>query len=321
MSRAGRWFWNIFQALAIGLIFYFLFRTLAAGWSELAGYQFSIRLGPFVLATALVVAGFSGWFLLWHLITIRLGIALPPGPALSSFFYSQIGKYLPGKVWAFAARFYLYQRAGKDKALLSVAVVLEGVFHLASHAVILLFASTFTSLQLPGWVRLVSVSLLAAGLVFCHPKLLEKIVNLALRLAKRDQVIVRLRYWDLLLLLVLFSVQYLFLCGGLYFLIVSIYPLGTDRFIDVCLAAAATGVASTLAIFAPAGLGVREVMYYLTLRMILPDSFAIILALVNRIWGTSIEWLMIGLVFAASKLGLLGDIVKDDEAQSGPAKD
>ena len=309
MIRIGRRTKVVLQFLVVALIFGILFRILGQSWTELETHRFTLRPDVFALATCVVLVGFIYWFVLWHVLTIRMGVSLPVGRALSAYYFSQIGKYLPGKVWMMAARFYAYRKAGRSGAVVSVAVILEGFYHVAGQAVLFLAASAFSDVGLPSFVDWLAPFVIAVGLVLLHPRLLERILNAVLRLARRDPIRIRLSYLDLLGFLILYASQYLVLYTALFLLIDSVYPIAWSRFADVCLAGSTTGLVSMFAILAPAGLGVREGMLFVTLRMIVPESYAVILSLLNRIWGTSIEWLIIGVVYAASKLFGPRDII------------
>ena len=299
MNR-GRLLRLALQTLVIGLIFAYLARALFANWQELARYHFTIRRGTFALATALLAAGYLYWFVLWHLLTVRMRVALPAGRAFAAYFYSMLWKYVPGKVWMLAARFYFYRKEGRDPAVVSVAVVLEGFYHVAGQAALVLILSPFSAAALPGAVRALAPVVLAVGLVLLHPRLLERILNAGLRLARRPPVRVPLSYGDLLLFLFLYLTEYALLGLAFYFLADSLLPLPVARIPDLALASAAGGVVSMLAIFTPSGLGVREGVFFLAVRPILPEAYAAILSLLTRVWTTLMEVVLIGGTFLAA---------------------
>jgi uncharacterized membrane protein YbhN (UPF0104 family) len=307
-----------FQAVAIGAIFAFLGHTLLLHWRELAARPFTLRPGPFALATALLAAGYLGWFLLWHLLTLRLRVALSLPRAFTAYFYSLLGKYLPGKVWMLAGRFYFYRREGKDAAILSVAVVVEGFYHVAGQAALVLALAPLAGVELPRAARLTAPVVLVLGLVALHPRLLEAVLNLALRLVRRAPVRVTLTYGDLLGLLVLYMVQYAVLGLAFFFLADALHPLPLARAPDLVIVAATGGLVSMLALFAPAGLGVREGVFYLALRGIVPDGVAVVLALLTRVWTTAAEVVLVGIALLAAGRTGAGGIIRGQSDEAFP---
>ena len=111
----------------LGAIFFYLGDMVWRNWNEVREASFGLR--PFHLILSAVFSVF--WYLIqiwaWYLITLKLGISIPPRETLKSWYYSQLGKYLPGKVWLFLGRFYFYDSKGKSRKTLTVALYFETV--------------------------------------------------------------------------------------------------------------------------------------------------------------------------------------------------
>jgi hypothetical protein len=162
------------------IIFAYLGKMVRDHWNEIRDASFTLRLAPFGLGTILLVMSYFIQVGIWHLITLKIGIALPPRETLSTWFYSQLGKYLPGKVWLIIGRFYLYDSKGRGRQEISLALYFETVTLLMAAGLISLITlapmGTHGILPRGEWIPIL---FLALGL-FClilHPRVLEKIIN------------------------------------------------------------------------------------------------------------------------------------------------
>ena len=106
-------------------IFVLLGRMVWDNWNQVRDTHFALKLLPFVLSTLIFAFSYFIQIWAWYLITLKLGIAISFPETLKNWFYSQLGKYLPGKVWLLLGRFYLYESKGKSKKGISVALYFE----------------------------------------------------------------------------------------------------------------------------------------------------------------------------------------------------
>jgi uncharacterized membrane protein YbhN (UPF0104 family) len=86
-------------------IFFFLGRMVWENWIQVK--EAPLTFNPFLLFLSAFIFVLSYFIQIWawYLITLKLGIAVPIYETLESWFYSQLGKYLPGKVWLLLGRF------------------------------------------------------------------------------------------------------------------------------------------------------------------------------------------------------------------------
>ena len=106
---------RIFEwAIVVG-IFLFLGEMVRENWVQVKEASFTFRVSTIVLSTLIFAFSYFIQIWAWYLITLKLKIALSPHDTLKSWFYSQLGKYLPGKIWLLLSRFYFYESKGKSK--------------------------------------------------------------------------------------------------------------------------------------------------------------------------------------------------------------
>jgi hypothetical protein len=110
-----------FKWAIVVAIFFFLGKMVWDHWNQVKDTPFTLRPFPFILSTLIFAFSYFIQIYAWYLITIKLNIALSPSETLKTWFYSQLGKYLPGKVWLFLSRFHFYESRGKSKKAILIA--------------------------------------------------------------------------------------------------------------------------------------------------------------------------------------------------------
>lgn len=281
------------------LILFFLFRLFRDDIARL-GVE-SVRFSaPHLVASYLLAAVYyvlNAWS--WHRLTRALGVALPFGKSVEIWLYSQLGKYLPGRFWLVLGRLHAYREKGMPRRLVGTAFVMEMTLRLL--AGIFLFSITWGLVRgiEQGFLGLTAAT--AAGLLLLlHPRVLQGVMNRALSLLKREPVRFRLRLGDLLSVFALETAAWAVGGAGLWMVVTPSTSLTIEDLPLLAGAAAVSGVLGTLAVFVPSGLGVREGVLASLLSTLLPTSAAVLATVVARLWITSAELLLIGVVFAAA---------------------
>ncbi len=118
------------------------------GWSGKIGIKSKRRPSLsvfFYLILSTLIFAFSYFIQIWawYLITLRLGIAIPLKETVGSWFYSQLGKYLPGKVWLLLGRLYFYDSKGKSRKAITVALYFETVTMIMAAGLVFLVSLLF----------------------------------------------------------------------------------------------------------------------------------------------------------------------------------
>lgn len=286
-------------------IFVFLGKMVWGNWPQVKEAHFFFRPFPLLLSTFIFVLSYFIQIWAWYLITLKLGIAISISETLGSWFYSQLGKYLPGKVWLLLARFYFYESKGKSKKAISIALYFEMVTLIVAGGLICLIALLFFKKGVPlysgnqFWYLVLLLILFL--FVFLHPQVLQKILNWALVLFKREPLFLSISYSDVLWILSLCILSWVI--GGIsfYLFIDSVYPVSSETAIFLTGALAFSTILGIVAIFAPSGLGVREGALVYLLSFLMPPPVAVIISILTRIWMTLIEIGLIGMVYLISR--------------------
>jgi len=281
-------------------IFLYLGRMVWENWEEVKGTGFSFDLIFLLLGTLIFAASYFIQIGAWFLITRKLGIALPFMETLESWLYSQLGKYLPGKVWLLLGRFYLYESKGKSKKAISIALYFETATVMMAAVLVFLAGLIFLKWTKPfhpgralEWLILPVVFIL----ISLHPRVLEKMVNWILVRLKREPISLSISYRDILWILVICILAWVVGGIGFYLFVTSLFPVPANHVLFLTASLAISSTLGLIALFAPGGLGIREGALVYLLSFLMPGSVAVIVSVLTRIWMTVIEIALIGVVY------------------------
>jgi len=285
-------------------IFLFLGKAVWENWAQVKEASFTFRPFPIISSTLIFVFSYFIQIWAWYLITLKLKIALSPPETLKSWFYSQLGKYLPGKVWLLLSRFYFYESKGKSKKAISIALYLETITIIVAAGLMFLAAvisfkemRSFYSGRQSWWLALLFI----LAFLSLHPRVLQKILNWTLVQFKKEPISLSISYSDILWILLVCIVSWVSGGVGFYFFVDSVYPVGPQYILFLTGALAFSSTLGLIAIFAPSGLGVREGALVYLLSYMMPEAVAVIISVLTRIWMTLVEIGLIGVVYLISR--------------------
>ena len=276
--RGSRWLRGGLAALAVGFGVYGLVAEHAQAGAALHHLAWYAVLG----ALAAAEAGLGCMMLAWRALLADLGSPLPPRVAAKVMFVGQLGKYVPGAVWAVAAQVELARDRGVPRRRAASATVVAMAVTLAVGLITAAVALPLTSGQAARhyWWVLACAPLL---LVALYPPVLGAVLDRVLRLARRPPLERRI------------SLPGLARCVGWSVLGWACYSLHawllvsdvTGRGIHVLpLSAGAYALAWSagfVIIFFPGGLGPRELALIAALAPVMPRGSALLVAVVSRV--------------------------------------
>ena len=272
-----------------------------------------IGLGSALASLVAVLAGLLASALVWRALLADLGTPLGTAAALHVFFLGQLGKYVPGSVFAVAAQMELGRVHGAPRSRVGTASLLfMGVLvaaGLLSAAVVLPLTSP-QALRSYAWVLLV----LPVGLALLAPPVLTRLVGLLLRLLRRAPLDRPLSARG-----VGAALGWAFVMWAAYgvHLWLLVRPQDTAPGPDLLLlstgAYALAWTAGFLVVVAPAGAGVREVALVAALAPVLDRAGALAVAVLSRVLMTlgDLVW---GAVGAGTRVARVPEVKRPGEA-------
>ncbi len=284
---------RIAQVALIVVIFYFLARNLYVNWNKIAQYDWHINYYFLVFSGLLSIGGGFLLALGWNLILRVLGGRLTYKRALKIFFITDLAKYIPGKVWTMVGKVYMCKEEGIPVAVTSASVVIQPLIQVISGLLIFL-------LSLPFWTKTSDFMnnlyfffpLIPVGLLLLHPAIMTKPLNFVLRKLKQKPIELKIKYRDILLILLLWCGLWILTGITYYFLIISVHPFPLSNLPVTIGIFAIAGVSQFLT---PSGIGVLEGMLTVLLGLYFPLPVAILIALLARVWKTVSELVCIAI--------------------------
>jgi uncharacterized membrane protein YbhN (UPF0104 family) len=295
----------VIQWAIVVAIFVFLGRMVWENWSQVKEASFHFRPFHLVLSTLFFVLWYVTQIWAWYLITVKLGIAISLRETLESWFYSQLGKYLPGKVWLLLGRYYFYEAKGKSRGKISIALYLEVLTVLLAAGLLSAIgtvsfreANSFRSNMEIWWAFL----LLIIVFLSLYPKFLQMILNWILILFRKEPIILSISYRDISWILLVCILSWIIGGIGFWIFVDSVFAIPSQHILFLTGALALSSTLGLIALFAPSGLGVREGVLVYLLSHLMPEGVAVIISVLTRIWMTLVEIGLIGVVYLLSKI-------------------
>lgn len=274
-SRTVRWG---FVVVAVGFLAWALWIQRDAVAEALALAGWSTVLVALLVSLVFLTLTFVAWRVILH----DLGARISWGGATVVYGVGQLGKYVPGGVWNIVAGAELgtNHRVPRRATVVSLAVasVLTLVTGFAVGTLSFLFAPRLA--QDWWWVALV-----LSPIVLClFPPVMNRLIALGMRLLRREELPSAMSYRGLggatgvtLAAWVASGVQLWIIAVG----------MGMDAewsTLLVCIGASALGWAvGYVAVFAPAGVGVREVIVLVALGGLLPEGSVLAAVVLSRV--------------------------------------
>lgn len=291
---------RVLRVLLVLLALAFCVYSVASQWDATVRALRDMSWLALTGALAAGVAGLFVWMLGWRALLGGLGSPLPVGAAFRISGISQLGKYVPGKVWALVTQIEMTREhkvpAERSFGSTLLAVSMSTACGLAVAAVTLPLTSA-TARDRFWWLFLLAPVLLAA----LHPKVVTWALGLMLKVLRRPPlerpvslaVTLRAIGWTVLGWL-LFGVHTWLLCdavggdgAGLPFLAAGAYALAF--------------VVGFLVFIAPGGIGAREAALTVVLTPALPAGAAVVVAIASRVLLTAADLLIAGAAFLLTK--------------------
>jgi hypothetical protein len=279
-------------AAVVVVCFYFLGDRLARDWHKIPWHEIRLSVPLLVSAFLVMFVWMFVYGLTWKVLLAGMGEHISLFHSVSVLAVSQVGKYIPGKLWFTVGRMYLAKKHGVSEAKTAVSTAMELALSLLGAVILFgLAVALIPRGMVPARVYLAFL-LVPFCIVAVYPPILNRVTGFILRRLHQPIFEVRMTFLRLLAVLGLFVLMWVIQGLGCYLLIRSFYPLDLSRLPMVAGAFALSWILGFIVLISPAGLGVREGIFTFALRLVMPEPVAIIAALLSRVWITVSEGLL-----------------------------
>lgn len=281
-------------------------------WPEVKSTVFSMTWWQIGGSLLLLVPGVLLGMLMWRVVLIGIldsdHVAVKQRSALNNIYLiGQLGKYVPGSVWAFVLQMELGRKHGLGRAQVFVASLISTGITVGASLVVGALALPALAEKEPElqWLYV----LLPVVLLAMHPRVVTYLVNLVLKVFRRQPLPTPIRASTMILSFVLGVGMYAFFGLHLWLLASQEAGLGVINLFFLTGALALGMTTGVMAFLLPAGIGAREAIVGLALASMTTVGAATALALLSRLLFTVADLLCVGVAFLMVK-------VKRPEAKS-----
>jgi hypothetical protein len=294
-SRVLLWAGQVVLAIAV---IGFVGRSVLANWGELSHLDVSLHLRPSWIVAAAITVWLTYGLLIeaWRRVLTGWGEQLHFAQATRIWCLSNLGRYLPGKIWSIAGLAVLAQRAGVAGWAAAGSAVVMQVLAIGTGAVVVAFGAPGAISAAVGEVGLNQegspILLAATAFVALATVAVLSWKPLSGALARAVRPTMELRPLPIstsavagsatLVAWAAYGIAFWFLAQGLF----GPNDLGFLRAIGVFAAGYIVGL---LALFAPGGVGVRELVFVALMSPVLGSRGALGLAIASRLLLTATE--------------------------------
>jgi uncharacterized membrane protein YbhN (UPF0104 family) len=263
------------------LVFAAIAYSVASEWTDVHHALTSLEWESVVLSLVACIAGAVASLMSWRAVLADEGYRLSPLVASRIFFVGQLGKYLPGSVFAVVLQMELGKRAGVPRgrafttSLAWVGLSLSTGLCVGMTAFPVLSSAHHTGL----WLL---VAALPIAVIASTPPVLTWLVNLVLRVMRKGPLPQPLSWRGVLTACGWLCVTWVFLGLHLWLLANALGAPGLSGVFRCIGGLALAMTAGVLFVVVPSGAGVREALIVAALSPVMSTGEALGIAVVSR---------------------------------------
>ena len=250
------------------------------------------RWGMIALSGALFLAAHAVLVQTWRSVLACWDARLPFWSAARIWSVSNLGKYVPGKIWQIGAMSAMSRELGISPVAASGSAILSTLVNvIAGFVIAIVSGRAVLERTRPGWGDVATLIVVIAGLgLVIAPFLVPRLAPVAARLTGRPlQTTLPVR--AVVYCLVGNLVAWIVYGAAFRLLVFGIMGVATGGYLEYLAAYTISYLVGYLAFFAPAGLGVREkfMLTILPVAGLATVPQAALITVVSRIWLTLLE--------------------------------
>ncbi len=286
--------WRIgLQALFVGVVCFFLARTVVNRWEQIVAFPWHFRPAP--LFGSLVIAAIAGvfWATVWRRMLMQTGSSISWADGVRIYLVSNLAKYVPGSIWGYVSRAYLGRDVGVTLTRVGVSTIWEVGITIVASLLLTAMSLPFAPVELPTQVLLLVAAVAAISLIFLLPPIFNRWIRWLGRWRPMAAASA-FRWRDFGLYLGAAFLTHV-LVGSAFFLFASaLVDLAPSAWWVLVGAWSFSATAGLVVLLAPYGLGVKEGVLTLFLCAFMAVGAATLVALASRLWTIITELILAG---------------------------
>ncbi|MFZ3105011.1 MAG: lysylphosphatidylglycerol synthase domain-containing protein [Smithella sp.] len=278
---------KIYSRILFIIVLAFVLFYIIRSFQDLSSYIQQINYTSLFLSFFFTLIAYLLSLFIWIDIAAAFGLKASFMSAARAWSLSQLGKYIPGKAGLILVRLDAYE--SYPRRTVAVATVVEFLAAFIASCLLILFSMFFMKNMIPEYLRITAALLSLFLLVLLHPKLLKYLTNILLTFFKRDPI-EDFPSFGLILKFVFINLLIGIPYGlGMFYSMDCFADLSFNYLIPMTGIYYAASLAGIAALFAPAGLGVREGIIFLILPAFIAKGVVIAGTIMIRIVSIVVE--------------------------------
>lgn len=270
------------------LIFIFLGKKAISDWQSVQQYEWKINYFWLGFSLFILLGNFVYLSWVWSEILKIFGKSLKLKKAFKISYLSNLARYLPGRIWQYVSLVAMCEREGISKSTSTASFVLSQLINIPAALLLILATGVLPAVTRQEWIKdtiwvLGGAVTLGALVVITQPNLTEKTLRWLLRKLEKTEPSLTLKKTSLAGIFASYVFGW-FLHGTAFFFFTVAVTGEVGNFFPVVGAYVAAYLIGYLSFFTPGGLGVREAVLALILSIYFPDSVAILISTLSRLW-------------------------------------
>lgn len=292
---AKPWLINGVRLVFVAAVLLAVGYALVHGWTEIQGYLFGLAWQSVLLSFAAVFLGMGANIMAWRTIVrgLESDVSVPAAGRITLL--GNLAKYLPGSVWAYVAQMELGKRAGIPRARAFVAsIIAVGLSTTASLVVGLFGLPALSEAELGQPFVYIVLALIPIALVCSHPAVLTRLVELFLKLLRKQPLGHRLTWGTVLPALGWSTLAFVGFGFHLWLLANAEATPGVGGVFRSIGAFSLAMTCGILFFVVPSGIGIRDAVIAAALTPYVGGGIAIAIATASRLVFTIADVLAAG---------------------------
>lgn len=283
-SSYGR-LWALIGLVAGLLILAFVIHRAVADLRDLRAFEWHLR--PLYLVLSFLILGlhYPVYAVSLKLLVDTKDSRLPFRAFFKVLFTSQMGKYIPGKVWSVVGLAVLISRRGGKPGRAVGAQVAQNLLNTATGLVFWGLAALVCARFLEAGICLAAGLIGLLAMAFPGRSIFQWLINRAMRVLKREPVDLDISAHTVGLSELFCMLDWIVMGVAFWLLLISFVPLDLNALPTAMRALTIAQLAGLWAIIVPGGIGVREGTMALMLSELLKSAVASAVSIGARLWS------------------------------------
>jgi uncharacterized membrane protein YbhN (UPF0104 family) len=278
-------FGSLLQFLLLAIVVLLLAHEVRKNWAEITDALQMIPDLSLILSSFFLVLGIISGVYAWHVLINNLGTEIPKRGTFPIYLIGQLGKYVPGSLWAILIQMELGRKWRLSRPTTFVASLILFGFTILSGGLIGLTTSGYLLVGRETALWFITAVVLA-GIPFLNHRVLSSSANQILKFLKRDRLSHSPSQVRILQVFFLIVAAWVMIGSHLWLLTNSFSDPGFLGFLQLTSMMALAMIAGQITFFLPSGVGVRELILVSGLQTFVSYEQAIAIAIISRLMFT-----------------------------------